>query len=242
MHAHFQHWPGVLDLEPGQLLHYFTVNQFTKFVFPHPYHLSSQAHEDQGPHVTLLLWEEDLVKALGDGKSDLRDCPHPPADHLDGENEAPNRRGFHLGSFCKWWGEFCPGLLLLHDTKGLQLLGLEEPVKTALCPCSVSMQAPQEPHSGSSSSGDSSSQVFPDVQSQLLCQLKPFPLPQDDNGIWTARLPLLNPPLRAPEWLSGWTSAFSSGCDPGVLGWSPKLASPQGVCFCLCLSLCVSHE
>ena len=47
-------------------------------------------------------------------------------------------------------------------------------------------------------------------------------------------------------WLTGWTSAFGSGRDPGVLGSSPTLVSPRGGCFspCLCLylSLRVSHE
>ena len=49
-----------------------------------------------------------------------------------------------------------------------------------------------------------------------------------------------------PGWLSGWASAFGSGCDPGVRGLSPASGSLQGACFflclCLCLSLCVSHE
>ena len=48
----------------------------------------------------------------------------------------------------------------------------------------------------------------------------------------------------APGLLSSWASAFSSGCDPGVLGSSPTLGSPQGACFslwlCLYLSLCLS--
>ena len=47
----------------------------------------------------------------------------------------------------------------------------------------------------------------------------------------------------ARGWLSGWTSAFGSGCDPGVQGLSLTL---RGACFSLCLrlclSLCVSHE
>ena len=46
----------------------------------------------------------------------------------------------------------------------------------------------------------------------------------------------------APGWLSGWVSAFSSGCDPGVLGLSPVPGLPQGVCYSLCLSVCVSHK
>ena len=47
-----------------------------------------------------------------------------------------------------------------------------------------------------------------------------------------------------PRWLSGWAPAFGSGRDPRVLGSSPMLGSPQGVCFslCLCLFLCVFHE
>ena len=50
--------------------------------------------------------------------------------------------------------------------------------------------------------------------------------------------------LGAPQWLSGWASAFDSGCGPGVLGLSPTLGSLHGACFSLCLSLllCVSHE
>ena len=50
---------------------------------------------------------------------------------------------------------------------------------------------------------------------------------------------------RAPGWLSGWVSAFGSGHDPGTLGRSPTLGSPQGASSpsaCLCLPLCVSHE
>ena len=49
-----------------------------------------------------------------------------------------------------------------------------------------------------------------------------------------------------PGWLSGPTSAFSSGCDPRVLGSSPASGSWWGACFsfclCLCPSLCVCHE
>ena len=37
-----------------------------------------------------------------------------------------------------------------------------------------------------------------------------------------------------------WLSAFGSECDPGVLGSSPSLGSPQGACFTLCLCLCLS--
>ena len=52
--------------------------------------------------------------------------------------------------------------------------------------------------------------------------------------------------LGVPGWLSGWVSAFGSGYDPRILGWSPTLGSLQGSCFSLCLclhlSLCVSHE
>ena len=44
-------------------------------------------------------------------------------------------------------------------------------------------------------------------------------------GIWMAQC------LRA---------AFSSGCDPRVLGSSPASGSPQGTCFSLCLCLCLS--
>ena len=40
-----------------------------------------------------------------------------------------------------------------------------------------------------------------------------------------------------PGWLSGLASAFSSGCDPGVLGSSFILGSPKGACFSLCLCL-----
>ena len=46
--------------------------------------------------------------------------------------------------------------------------------------------------------------------------------------------------LGTPGWLSGWVSAFASGRDPGVLGWSPTSRSPQGTCFSLCLCLCLS--
>ena len=41
-------------------------------------------------------------------------------------------------------------------------------------------------------------------------------------------------------WLSGWASAFSSDCDPRVLGSSPTSGSPQEACFSLCLSLPLS--
>ena len=41
--------------------------------------------------------------------------------------------------------------------------------------------------------------------------------------------------LGTPEWLSGWAFGFGSGSDPGVLGWSPALGSPQRACFSLCL-------
>ena len=64
MYTLFQHWPGVLDTELWQFFYCITVKQFTKFFFPDPYHLSSQAHKDQGPRVMLALREEDLVKAL----------------------------------------------------------------------------------------------------------------------------------------------------------------------------------
>ena len=76
---------------------------------------------------------------------------------------------------------------------------------------------------------------------------KLHPLPQSDIFY----LVCLASPLEfkragAPQWLSGWASAFSSGSDPGVLGSSPALGSSQGACssfcLCFCLSLCVSHE
>ena len=44
----------------------------------------------------------------------------------------------------------------------------------------------------------------------------------------------------ASGWLSGWASAFSSGRNPGVLGLSSALGSPQGTCFPLCLCLHIS--
>ena len=50
-----------------------------------------------------------------------------------------------------------------------------------------------------------------------------------------------------PGWLSGWASAFGSGCDPTVPGLSPisapclEPASPSA-CVSEPLSLCVSHE
>ena len=37
--------------------------------------------------------------------------------------------------------------------------------------------------------------------------------------------------IEAPGWLSGWASAFHSGHDPRVLGWSPTSGSTQGACF-----------
>ena len=43
-----------------------------------------------------------------------------------------------------------------------------------------------------------------------------------------------------PEWLSGLAPAFSPGCNPGVLGWSPAWGSLRGACFSLCLCLCLS--
>ena len=48
-----------------------------------------------------------------------------------------------------------------------------------------------------------------------------------------------------PGWLSGWASAFSSGCDPAVPGWSPTSGSPEGaclLCLCLCLSLSLMNK
>ena len=41
-------------------------------------------------------------------------------------------------------------------------------------------------------------------------------------------------------WLSGWASAFGSGHDPGIWGWSPTSGSLRGACFSLCLYLCLS--
>ena len=51
--------------------------------------------------------------------------------------------------------------------------------------------------------------------------------------------------LRVPGWLSGWASAFGSGCDhdPRVIGWAQLSVSPRRACFSFCLvsaSLCVS--
>ena len=43
--------------------------------------------------------------------------------------------------------------------------------------------------------------------------------------------------LGDPRWLSSGASAFSSGRDPRVLGWSPASGSLHGACFSLCLSL-----
>ena len=50
-----------------------------------------------------------------------------------------------------------------------------------------------------------------------------------------------------PGCLSGWMSAFGSGRDPRVPGWSPTSGSLLGACFYLCLCLClfclcVSHQ
>ena len=54
------------------------------------------------------------------------------------------------------------------------------------------------------------------------------------------------PAVGAPGGLSGRSSAFGSGRDPGVPGSSPTSGSLHGACFslclCLCLSLCVSQE
>ena len=38
----------------------------------------------------------------------------------------------------------------------------------------------------------------------------------------------------------GWTSAFGSGRDPGVLGLSPTSGFLRGACISLCLCLCLS--
>ena len=40
-----------------------------------------------------------------------------------------------------------------------------------------------------------------------------------------------------PGWLSGYASAFGSGCDPRVLESSPTPGPPSGACFFLCLCL-----
>ena len=52
-----------------------------------------------------------------------------------------------------------------------------------------------------------------------------------------------------PGWLSGLSTTFGPGRDPGDPGSSPTSGSPRGACFSLCLccvsaslSLCVSHE
>ena len=47
---------------------------------------------------------------------------------------------------------------------------------------------------------------------------------------------------RMPRGLIGGAPAFSPGRDAGVLGSSPASGSPQGACFSLCPSLCISHE
>ena len=43
-------------------------------------------------------------------------------------------------------------------------------------------------------------------------------------GLFSLPLNILSP--GTPGWLSSWASAFSSGGDPGVLGWSPTSGSP----------------
>ena len=53
-------------------------------------------------------------------------------------------------------------------------------------------------------------------------------------------LTLKNSRTEMPEWLSGLASAFGSGHDPGVQGWSLAPGSLQGACFSLCLCLCLS--
>ena len=46
---------------------------------------------------------------------------------------------------------------------------------------------------------------------------------------------------RMDAWGAQWLSiCLGSGYDPGVLGSSPTLGSPQGACFSLCLGLCLS--
>ena len=44
----------------------------------------------------------------------------------------------------------------------------------------------------------------------------------------------------APEWLSGWASAFGSGRDLGVLRLSPASGFVKEACFSLCLCLSLS--
>ena len=77
-----------------------------------------------------------------------------------------------------------------------------------------------------------------------------IPGPQDHDLSWrqTQLLSLpgapkcmfLNTIWKAPGWLSGWASAFGSGCDPRVMGSSLTSGSLQGICFSFCLSLCLS--
>lgn len=98
VYTHIQHWPRVFNLELGQLFCYLAIKQFTKFFFSHPYHLSSQTCQDQGPCVLLVLWEEDLVKALekrSPRKFYLRNHPLLPVDFLDGKNKTPKRKWTH---------------------------------------------------------------------------------------------------------------------------------------------------
>lgn len=223
MYAHFQHSPGVLDLEAVQLLFYLAVNQFPKFFFPHPYYLGSQAYKDQRPHVTLVLRKEDLVKALENRsprKFNLRNHLLLPADFLDGKNKAPNRRWIHLGTPLQVMQEH-PGFLLLHDIKVLWLLRLEESV--GALSMSYLHAGFQESHSGSPSSGHSVLQGFPNVQSQLLCQVKAFSLLRDNDRIRTVSLPLLNLPFCSlpPSFLQASVCTNSS-----ELSQSPHEAGP----------------
>lgn len=129
VYTHIQHWPRVFNLELGQLFCYLAIKQFTKFFFSHPYHLSSQTCKDQGPCVLLVLWEEDLVKALekrSPRKFYLRNHPLLPVDFLDGKNKTPKR---------KWTHHFASDGEKSFVTRQqiLQLLESEEPGGT-LCP------------------------------------------------------------------------------------------------------------
>lgn len=145
----------------------------------------------------LVLREKDLVKALGNRKFQ-KVCPQRLSTSTNRlsrwEKQGPRQKVNPFGGHSASDGE---QVFLLHDIKGLRLLGLEEPVRKALCPCPTSLQAFQESHSGSPSPGDSISQGFPNVQSQLLCQVKPLSLPQDSDRIPVASLPLLNLPSRS---------------------------------------------
>ena len=51
--------------------------------------------------------------------------------------------------------------------------------------------------------------------------------------------------MGAPGWLSGWASAFGSGCDPGVWDWVPHRGpgeDPASLSAYVAASLCVSPE